>query len=254
MYNTGDPQFRSQNRLPERDEILRFTPEEAGRLALRFFKAYKGAFIPGDVLGHISDSAYGRDSEVERVLFEGVAFLERYGFIVEEIRSYSGTGRGRHLSRMGLEAVSSAASMETMIMSTRDLRALLHPEIVAKALPDFDRGPDHFETAVFNAFKRVEVAVRSACGFGDEMIGVKLMNRAFGEGGILRDPDADSGEQEGLRSLFVGAIGVYKNPASHRDLGLRAADRAIHALTLASELLTIIEQRVAHMSPETHNS
>jgi hypothetical protein len=56
MYGTGaEQQFRAQNSLPERDDLLRYTPEEAGRLVLRF-KAYKGAFVPGDILGHIGRS------------------------------------------------------------------------------------------------------------------------------------------------------------------------------------------------------
>jgi uncharacterized protein (TIGR02391 family) len=236
-------QFRMQNALPERDVFLRMSPEGAARICLRLFSNYRGAFIPGDAVSNISDKGYGRDLDVERVLMEGVAYLERYGFVVEELRSYSGSGRGRQLSRSGREASQSPAKLETILLASKDMRVLLHPDIVARALPDFDRGEDSFETAIFNAFKRVEVAVRTVGKLQDDLIGVQLMNRAFGKDGPLRDVNADPGEQDGLRNLFAGAIAVYKNPSSHRDTGQRAADRTIYALILASELLTIVETR-----------
>ncbi len=51
------------------------------------------------------------------------------------------------------------------------------------------------------------------------------------------------GEQEGMRNLFAGAMAVYKNPPSHRDVDFDSPERVIYALTLASELLTIVERR-----------
>lgn len=42
--------------------------------------------VPGEIVSFISERAYGKDRNVERVLMEGVAYLERYGLIVEELR------------------------------------------------------------------------------------------------------------------------------------------------------------------------
>jgi hypothetical protein len=44
------------------------------------------------------------------------------------------------------------------------------------------------------------------------------MTKAFREGGALRDPSAEGGEQTAMMNLFQGAIGVFKNPTSHRQV------------------------------------
>ncbi len=236
-------QFRNQNKLPERAQLLVYAPEDTAKLAIRFFRAYQGAFVPGDVLGSVSDKAYGRDQDVERVLMEGVSFLERYGLLVQDIRTYSGTGRGRRLSRQGEAFAASPSLLDQFISQFKDPRALLHSDIIARALPHFDRGTAHFDTAVFLAFKAVEVAVRNAAQLTDSDIGVPLMNRAFEPTGALRDANADPGEEDGIRNLFAGALAVYKNPSSHRHVGQQDAKRTLNAMVLASELLCIVDER-----------
>jgi hypothetical protein len=57
---------------------------------------------------------------------------------------------------------------------------------MAKAVkPLFMRGD--YETAVFRAFKEVEVRVRKKAALGNEMFGRNLMVQAFGETGALTD-------------------------------------------------------------------
>jgi uncharacterized protein (TIGR02391 family) len=244
MYTSADfENFRTQNKLPELDQLRDYSPEEVAQLLLRIFKSYSNAFIPGDAVGNLSDRGYGRNAEAERVFMEGVAFLERYGLLVEELRRYSGTGRGRVLSRQREQLASSASDLTDFISRIRDPRTLLHPGIQANALPLFDRGPKHFETAVFEAFKSVEIAVRDAAGLPNELVGTKLMNQAFGLGGKLRDPKGDPGEEDGIRSLFSGAVASYKNPASHRNVLWEDGKAVLRALIFASELLGIVDSR-----------
>ena len=126
---------------------------------------------------------------------------------------------------------------------------LLHPIIADEALPEIDRGPDHFDTAVFKVFKAVEVAVRQAVGLtGDEKSAVQLMNAAFGPTGRLRDQGADVGEAEGLRNLFAGAFAVYRNPVSHRYVNERDPQQAMRLLSLASVLLSVVEARSVYLT------
>lgn len=235
--------FRSQQGLPEREELLNYTPEEAAHLMLRLVRKNSLAFIPGETVQAMSDGGYGRDEEVERVLMEGVAYLERYGLLVEDLRRYSGTGRGRVLSRQGKELAESESQLTGFMSGIKDPRALLHPDIIANALPIYDRGPRHFGTAVFAAFHCVEVAVRDATGLSDSDIGVNLMNRAFGSGGKLRRIDLDPGEEDGIRNLFGGAIGAFKNPSSHRKVAWNDSIGVLRSLMLASELLAIVDER-----------
>lgn len=101
---------------------------------------------------------------------------------------------------------------------------------------------DH-DTAVFQAFKEVEVSVRAACGYGNEVIGKSLMTRAFNvDDGPLRDTAGTQNEREAEMALFVGAIGHAKNPASHRDVDL-SPRTAAELIVFASYLLDIIEAR-----------
>ena len=64
----------------------------------------------------------------------------------------------------------------------------LHPLIEAEARPQFlISKPDQ---GVFASLKAVEIRVRKLGGLGNQLVGVDLMNRAFGPTGPLTDPGA----------------------------------------------------------------
>lgn len=118
---------------------------------------------------------------------------------------------------------------------------LFHPLIIKKAFPALRR--EEFDTAVFSAFKAVEVRVRQLCGFSTDLVGIPLMRKAFDVvNGPLTDSGAPKAEREALSHLFSGAIGCYKNPHSHRDVEL-AFNEAFEMLLVASHLLQILDRR-----------
>ncbi len=120
--------------------------------------------------------------------------------------------------------------------------SFLHPELLVNARPLFLQS--RFETAVFEAFKTLEVAIRSAAKLGDDMIGVQLASRAFHpDDGGLTDTSAERGERVALMNLIVGAIGSYKNPSSHRRVAI-STEEAREMIILASHLLRIVHARV----------
>lgn len=98
---------------------------------------------------------------------------------------------------------------------------------------------------MFQAFKEVEVAVREACAYETTDLGVPMMRRAFTpDTGPLTDRSAPKAEQQALSDLFAGAIGSYKNPQSHRHVGIPSGEEAAETIMLASHLLRIVEARL----------
>jgi uncharacterized protein (TIGR02391 family) len=84
--------------------------------------------------------------------------------------------------------------------------------------------------------------VRKLAGLGDEVIGVALMNQAFGPRGPLTDATAQKGEQEGTRALFAGAYAVFRNPAGHREVNYDDIGEAAEAVQTASMLMRILDR------------
>ena len=121
------------------------------------------------------------------------------------------------------------------------------PALFAQKVVPLFRGGD-YDTAVFKAFKEVEVAVRKAAnakgaGYPDSDLGIALMRRAFHpESGPLTNKALVTAEREAEMHLFSGAIGHAKNPPSHRDVAFTAQEAA-RLIIFASHLLDIVAQR-----------
>lgn len=123
---------------------------------------------------------------------------------------------------------------------------VFHPVVMKKSYPALAR--EEFDTAVFKAFKAVEVRVRELSGLPAALIGVALMRKAFdADNGPLADMSIPIAEREARSHLFTGAIGCYKNPHSHRDVEL-TFNETFEMLLLASHLLQILDQVANRLS------
>jgi uncharacterized protein (TIGR02391 family) len=185
---------------------------------------------------HIAVYPRERQEEVLEAIREAFAWLEGQALLISPDAMNGSRGwrkigrRGRRIATpQGFEAYKQAALLP---------KQLLHPRIKDNVFFNFQRGD--YQTAVLLAFREVEIAVREVSGLSDEL-GVKLMRKAFDKSsGVLRDPAAEEGEREARTHLFAGAIGCYKNPHSHKSVGVSAKD-AVEMLMLASHLLGIVE-------------
>ena len=123
-------------------------------------------------------------------------------------------------------------------------KEIIHPTIRNDVWYAFIRAD--YDTAVTKGMKAVEIAVRTAGNFAPETYGVDLMRQAFNvDHGPLRDPNLPRAEQEAASNLFAGTIGRYKNPQSHRHVGLDDPEEAVEIILLASQLLRIVDKRKA---------
>ena len=184
--------------------------------------------------------------DVLHALMEAWQWLEREGFVTPlptNTVGYSTTatyGTEYFISRRG-QRVETPDDLESYRKANLLPKAQLHPIIAQKVWSLFLQGD--YDTAVFQAFKQVEVAVREAGYYAEKDIGVPLMRTAFHKDtGNLTDPNQQEAEREAIAHLFAGAIGSCKNPSSHRNVEI-TAEEAVEIIILASHLLRIVDSR-----------
>ena len=72
-------------------------------------------------------------------------------------------------------------------------------------------------------------------------VGVEAITTAFSpKKPLLRSSTIDA-EQEGMMSLLRGIIQVFKNPHSHRFVGVQSKSECLAVLLMCSKLLHVVE-------------
>src|SRR3972149_3627709 len=194
--------------VPDPEALLALEPEELAGVVLQYLNSLPSS-DSGQLnrynfsLPHTVQEYPGEYRErVSRALMEAWVWLEREGLLAPK----PGTqGEWVFVTRRG-QQVATPDDLRRYRRANVLPRQLLHPSLAQKVWASFLRGD--YDTAVFQAFKEVEVRVREAGAFSDSDLGVQLMRKAFEPGkGPLSDISAPSAEQEALAHLFAGAIG-----------------------------------------------
>jgi uncharacterized protein (TIGR02391 family) len=142
------------------------------------------------------------------------------------------------VTRMGAAALEDGGLAR--IAAQRRLGVDMHPLIAGRVRQQFVLG--EYELAAIAALREVEIRVRELAGASESDIGVRLMGEAFKPSSVLHDPSLDKGESEAIMALFRGAIGVFKNPSSHRQVEFDDPTEASEVILLADLLLRMLDR------------
>ena len=126
---------------------------------------------------------------------------------------------------------------------------LLHSKISLRAKRNFYAG--HFEDSIFDAFKALESELRSRAGAEIDEVGVPLVSRVLNPSHPLLLFSNVKAEQESTFFLFRGAIGILKNPLSHRFVEVYDSGQAFEAICFASLLMRMLDRAVLQRRPKT---
>jgi hypothetical protein len=115
----------------------------------------------------------GRQAEVDRALMEAWAWLASQGFL---IRDPSQPAPWFFVSRRG-KKLKSLDEFDSYRKASLLPKGQLDPLMATEVYPAFLRGK--YDTAIFEAFREVEVAVRDAGKFAPDEYGTESMRNAF---------------------------------------------------------------------------
>lgn len=228
--------------IPNPEDLLAMEPEEIAGIVLE----HLNAAYPGEVnLQTFSSVTTVKEYPPEyrdillRALMEAWVWLEREGLVVQKPWEM---GKWFFISRRGYR-MRQASDLEAYRKANLLPKDSLHPVIKAKVWGIFLKGD--YDTAIFQAFKEVEVAVRQAAGLGDDLDGPDLMLKAFQPpDGPLADRNTSPELQEATLDLFASSISLYRNPLRQENITVTNSTHAAEIIVMASHLMRIIDSRL----------
>ncbi len=237
--------------IEDHEFLLEMEPEQLAGLVLHLFNSSVKTekelisisyFVSDDRLRHFPDE---HQTDIRFALLEALEWLKNEGLIASEPDTERRLNQV-FITRRG-QKFKTPQDVEVYRKKTLLPKELLHPAIVDKVWLLFLQGD--YNSAVFQAFRSVEIAVRDVGDFADEVCDVELMEEAFNpETGVLTQEFQIEEEKQATFALFSGAMGLYKKPTSHRNLYI-TSDTAIEKIIFASHLLKIVDSTISESTP-----
>lgn len=235
------------NLIPDAGVLCALEPDELGLRMLPALASWPPAHhltlagfllhAVGDGRAQVQPSQYPlqQRADVETAIREAWAWLEGTGLLIaDKFRTPPAPDHTVRMLSRRARRLAEEPNVRRALSAQRIPKDSLHPTIREDVWALYHRGK--YDTAVFEAMKAVEVAVREAAEFVAVDIGMKLMRKAFDvENGPLTDKTVEPSERQARSDLFAGAIGSYKNPHSHRNVALDDPDEAVEIIMLANQ-------------------
>jgi len=217
-----------KNFPPERD-ILTMDPEDLGAHMLRYMTRVHAVTDRFNFMQMVPSGV-----AAERFM-EAWGWLEREGFLAHRPNDVS--GHSLFVTRAG-QRVAAEENFDAW-RKAAIFPDNLDPIIMRAVKPLFARGD--YDTAVFRAFKEVEVRLRKKHPSLANEYGVDLMNMAFGDknGVLMTNNKAD---RKSARELFAGAFGLCRNPSAHHEVKFEDPREVVDMICFANQLLRIVSR------------
>jgi uncharacterized protein (TIGR02391 family) len=178
-------------------------------------------------------------ARINKAAREAIALLERWN-LAEPADDINGRNGYMVLTEKG-KTTREQTDFERIRVRGFLREEMLHPLLRGRIYSYF--AGDDPGTAVFEAFKTVEIEVRGAGNYPEKEIGKALMFKAFAPSGPLSTPQDDKTDCEALAGLFAGSLSRFRNPGGHTHRSFQDVLEAMEELMLASRLLRIVDER-----------
>jgi uncharacterized protein (TIGR02391 family) len=178
-------------------------------------------------------------TRINKAAREALALLERWG-LAEPADGMNGRNGFVVLTEKG-KTTTERTDFERIRVRGFLREDMLHPLLRGRIYSYF--AGDDLGTAVFEAFKTVEIEVRAAGHYAEKEIGKTLMCKAFAPKGPLSKPHDDKADSDALAGLFAGSLHRFRNPGGHTHRSFQDVLEAMEELMLASRLLRIVDER-----------
>jgi len=232
------------NFMPSLEEFLNMEPEDIAPFLLNYLEAHDEGEI------HLINLAKYENKELieyagENSLIAAKLITEAWVWLDKEqfIAPYPGHlgYEGVFVTRKG-KKFKNLTDFKTYSYGNLIPKKELDPIFISKVIPLFNKGD--YDTAIFQAYKEVEVRIRKVTKLSEQIIGVDLARKAFDEeNGILTDKKNIKSERQALSHIFAGVLGWFKNPLSHKYINFDNPFEAAEIILFANYLLRVINSR-----------
>jgi uncharacterized protein (TIGR02391 family) len=234
---TTPPRF-----IPAPDEAVTLPVDELAIQVLRFLAENPGTETRSTIANpgywHEYFGQSGTDQSFLEAMAEAWDWLTHHGLLAP--KPGDGWNGWAFITRRGRRLLDEAQPLAILVAEGR-ASADLHRSIATIVRQQYLLG--QYELAAFAALRQVEIRVRELSGQPNDAIGVSLMTAAFNpNGGSLADASTLAAEQEATMNLFRSAIGVFKNPSSHREVDYSDPVFASKVVQLADLLLRMLDR------------